>query len=881
EEQGTEGDSFFVAFDRAGDACAAALGVQAGLRAECWPRGERISVRIGLHSGEVSRTSDQDALVGFSIHLAARIAAAGHGGQILLSEATRLLAEDALPPGASVLPLGSHLLKDIERPVVLYQLSVPSQMTSFPPLHSLEAVHHNLPAPATSYVGGPATVATVSEVVGTSRLVTLTGAGGCGKTRLALEVGRHRLEAHRDGVWFVELGSTTDGDRVAHAVAEALELRPESEQAVIHALVTYLKRLETLVVVDNCEHLVDDCCSVVGTLLRECAGVRVLATSREPLGLDGETTWRVASLDVPPAAEDDPSSAAIVASASVELFVARARAADPELSPTTADMAAIASICRRLDGLPLAIELAAARASVMTVTELAARLERSFKVLSGGRRGALPRQQTIDAAVDWSYGLLNDDERLVLRRLSVFRRGATMDAAEAVCADPDDDVEVFEVLAGLVRKSLVQRERTTVATRYRMLEPVRQFALARLMAEEDAAGTRDRHRDYFLSRAIELGRRFDGGRLDGALHEYLNEVENFRGAFEWAAAVGPLEAVVRIVAGLGAALGHVASADEREAMCREALAIDPSIAPDARIDVLYTASIFRMADDAAKRFIDEAQELAERIGDEGAVLRMRVARWGMLSSSAIPGSGEETKVAAELERLRPEMDKLTPSWRARYLYGLAFARHRIGDRAGAGAALAEGQALGADAGLAECYLKYLAGTRAHLSGEETEAVRCWDAAVAVCDREGPMHAQCYVLKELGDLRLRNGEVEGGLALLRQSAGIARRRAAVPDIGMLAGHLARALVDLDRLDDAQPLITELLEMTKGFGFYARAETLLAAGLLAERLDNRPEAIRYFEEATTLARPPHLFEELQVIASEALARLSLGGQSEPSS
>jgi len=501
-EVDTQGDGFFAVFSSLGACVAAVLEMQRALQAHVWPAGERVRVRIGVHVGEASRAAA--GLVGLEVHRAARVAAVGYGGQVLVSETAAALVRDRLPPGASLADLGLHRLKDLDRPERIFQLQAAGLPAGFPPLRSLgnPALANNLPAQLSSFIGRDAELAAVSDLVAASRLVTLTGAGGAGKTRLALQVAAGLAGGAGDGVWFADLAPLRDPDLVARTVADVLGVREEPGRPVLEALVEAVGGRSLLVVLDNCEHVIGACAKLADALLRGCPKVALLATSREPLGIGGERVHRVPSMGVP---ADGADPGAIRASEAVRLPADRAAAQGVPLAGDQLATEVAGQICRRLDGIPLAIELAAARLRGMPPVELEARLDERFSLLTGGSRAALPRQQTLRAMVDWSWELLNPPERAVLARLSAFAGGFALAAAEAVAADPDvPPGEVADHLGGLVDKSLVQfGDAGAGPGRYRLLETVRQYAAGRLEAQGPPAVNHARiaHRDYYLALA--------------------------------------------------------------------------------------------------------------------------------------------------------------------------------------------------------------------------------------------------------------------------------------------------------------------------------------------------------------------------------------------
>jgi predicted ATPase/class 3 adenylate cyclase len=500
EEISTQGDGFFAVFSAPGDCVASVIETQRALAGHPWPAGEKVRVRMGVHSGKASKTAT--GLVGLDVHRAARVVGVAHGGQVLLSEKAADLVRDSLPPGASLRDLGHHRLKDLGRPEPIFQLQAEGLEADFASFRSLGNTlpAGNLPEYPGALIGREAELAEARALIESSRLVTLTGAGGSGKTRLALQVASELLDQSGEGVSFADLAVVTEAEQVPGVVAAALGIRPRAGRQPLEALLEVLADQNVLIVLDNCEHVIDACANLVDLINRSCPRVHLLVTSREPLGIDGERVYRVLPLSLAP--EEAVTVAELEGSDAVALFVVRARAHDDTFVLDDSIAALVASICRRLDGIPFAIELAAARLASMSLAHLSERLDQRFRLLTGGTRNALPRQRTLQATVDWSYDLLSAPEQAVLRRLSVFVGSFELDAAEAVCATcVAEAVEVAEHVGSLVNKSLVVVERSSGSLRYRLLETIREYAAGQLAAasgEAETRRTRLAHADYYL-----------------------------------------------------------------------------------------------------------------------------------------------------------------------------------------------------------------------------------------------------------------------------------------------------------------------------------------------------------------------------------------------
>ncbi len=612
EEQG-EGDSVVGAFALASDALGAALDVQRAFATETWPTEQELRVRIALHSG-TALLRDEGNYYGPAIIRCARLRSVAHGGQILLSDVVRDLVVDRLPEDVSLRNLGPRRLKDLGRPERVWQLCHPDIRADFPPLRSLDVFPNNLPAQLTAFVGRDAEIAELRGMLAQHRLVTLTGAGGCGKTRLAVQLGAEVADFHPGGTWWVELAGLSDPELVTAAVASAIGVRAEPERPLIDTVAEYLGGLGALIVLDNCEQVLSSIAEFADVLLRSVPDLSVLATSREPLGITGELAWRVPSLD--------PAS-------SVQLFIDRAALVRPGFMPEATEIGCISRICERLDGLPLAIELAAARIRMMSPAAIASALEDRFRLLTGGGRSAQPRQQTLEASVAWSHDLLDEPERALLRRLSVFNTGFTLEAAEVVCADGSvDSYSILDLLGRLVDKSLVQADDLASGSRYRLLETIRHYARDRLFESAEVDQVRTRHLAWFLAYAEqaepELGAA-DGQAWMGRLDE---EHDNLQSALEWAETTGDHEAVLRLVAALGLfweARGHRAQGVGGRWFAR-ALAVDhgPSV---ARARALWAgAHIGIYGGDPAITFAraPEALRVARAVGDQRTIIRANI-----------------------------------------------------------------------------------------------------------------------------------------------------------------------------------------------------------------------------------------------------------------
>jgi predicted ATPase/class 3 adenylate cyclase len=664
DEITTMGDGFFAVFTSPRACVRAVLEMQRELAARDWPEGEQVRVRMGVHSGEAAETAA--GLVGLDVHRAARLAAVAYGGQVVFSSSAAALVRDVLPDGTSLRDLGHHRMKDLGRPEQIFQLQAPGLQPEFPPLRSLDnpALPNNLPAQPARFVGREAELSELRRLVEDSRLVTLAGAGGAGKTRLAIQLAAELLDGSGDGVWLVELAPISNEDAVASTILDVLGMATRSGQSPLDILVTSLASQQALIVLDNCEHLIGACAKVADAILRYCSEIRLLATSREPLGIAGETIYRVPSMSLP---DDDGDAGELdpYGSDAVALFAERAAAQGMGFALDRAAAPLVAQICRRLDGMPLAIELAASRLRALSLVDLNDRLDQRFRLLTGGSRNVLPRQQTLLATVDWSYSLLTTSEQKLLRRLSVFVDGFQLDAAEAVCAGGDLDMfAVTDLVVSLVDKSLVVAEPADGALRYRLLETIRQFAAERLIESggSEADKLSQAHSRYFLSVAEAAGAEFAGREQLRWIRRLNAEQGNIWRAVDHAAGAADVPEGTEHVLRFGAALVRYWAENSRR---ERALGVIVPVfdRPEARADLALrctalagAAMIARGVDiELALRLGEEAMEIADQLGEDRLLIEAGHVLCCILYFAGMPERGIVYGEAA-MERARRSGD---------------------------------------------------------------------------------------------------------------------------------------------------------------------------------------------------------------------------------
>jgi predicted ATPase/class 3 adenylate cyclase len=633
----TTGDGAHAAFADAVDGVMAAMNAQRALGSETWPVEATISARMGIHTG-VAEARDGD-YYGPTLNRAARIMAIAHGGQILISDATSAVLRDER--AITLRDLGEHRLRDLSRPERLYQVTADGLRDEFPPPRSLDALPTNLPSQLTTFIGRAAELVRVTKAIADYRLVTLTGVGGVGKTRLALQVAADVIAQFADGVWVCELAPATDAETLLGVVAATFSVPDRPGVALEQSVVEALRPRHLLWIVDNCEHLVEPTARLIDRVLRVCPGVRVLATSREALDLDGEATVPIRSMAL--AASDD--TADVAQSDAARLFAERAAAARPGFTFDAATAASINEVCRRLDGIPLAIELAASRVASLGVAVILTLLDERFRLLTGGRRIALERHQTLRAAVDWSYSLLDDAERTVFARLAVFPGSFDTRAARDVVADEAiDEWAVLDALDGLVRKSMLALDdQPDTSVRYQLLETMRQYGRERLEEMGESDTVRRRHAEHFVLRCDEMGLGLMGPDELTSRAQLQLEVDNIRAVGAWALDVGEVRTVLRIIVALNEE--QLLGVFPIGAIATPALVMLDELTAHERLEIIAAAVA-----EAWRHDIERIPELLALVGDDRPDPRSSNARVLRLFTTSGFTNIEESRVIAEAAR---------------------------------------------------------------------------------------------------------------------------------------------------------------------------------------------------------------------------------------
>ena len=788
----TTGDGVHAAFSRAPDALAAALAAQRRLAAEPWGEVGPLRVRMALHTG-AAEERDGD-YYGTAMNRVARLMSIGHGGQILLSEATTALVRDGLPAGVSLLDLGQHRLRDLTQAERVSQIVAPDLPSDFPPLASLDARPHNLPTHPTALLGRERELAEVRGLFEDgARLVTLTGPGGTGKTRLGLQIAAELLDDFEHGVFLVELVPISDPALVASAVAQVLGVRDVSGRPIIDAVKEYLRARSVLLLLDNFEQILP-AASVVADLLAACPGLAVLATSREPLRLRGEQEFAVPPLALPDARRATTAEG-VSHSPAVALFVQRARAIRADFALTDENAPAVAEVCARLDGLPLAIELAAARVRLLAPEAIAQRLERRLPLLTSGARDLPARQQTLGNAIAWSYDLLASDEQRLFRRLGAFVGGFTLEAVEAVCdAEGDLGVDVLDGLESLASKSLVQQQDDVALgdPRFTMLETIREYALERLDESGETSILRRRHRDWFLALAEAAWPKMAGPEQGEWFARLEAEHDNLRAALTWSHA-DPGDAELRLARALYRFWWRRGHLSEGRALLRRALERGAQVRSTARARALSAAGVLARAqgdEHVALALFEESLAIFQSLGDRRG------------TANALHNLATVVGWRGEDERAVALVDESLTLWR------------ELGDTWGIGMALG------------------LRGNLAQRQGDRERAVALAEESLTLLRAVGDTWGIAFRLCDLGVLASDLGDQQRATALLEECLTMARQ---VDD----RDGIARALDSLGRVAYAQR-------------DYDRAAALHREGLMVFRdLGARWRIVESFERLAQVA------------------------------
>ena len=845
-EVGTEGDSFFCVFTTAPDALAAAIDIQRSLAGERWPEGLAVKVRIGVHTGVAAPGGD--GYVGIDVHRAARISETGHGGQVLVSGASRLLGEAGLTDGVTFLDLGEFQLRDLDEPEHLFQLVIDDLESAFPLLRKLDSGPTNLPSSASSFVGREREAGDVEKLLGESRLVTITGVGGAGKSRLAVEVANNSRGSFHDGIWLVELAPVSSDDLVARAVANALGLQESPGRVAEDVLMDYLREGKRLLVLDNCERVLGGVRDLVNRLVSDAHDLRILATSQQVLGVAGETRYPCPPLKLPSSNAVSPSD--VLESDSVALFEVRAREVDPRFIVSADNASVIAAICRRLDGMPLAIELAAALVRIIPPEQILARLDDRFALLTGGPRTAPIHQQTLRAALDSTFDLLDEDRQDFAIRIGVFVGGFDAAAAEAVATGDDISLgQVIDGLSALVDRSLITSTQTDGAVRLTISESVRQFLLSKL----DASGQLDEHRQaharHFFGCVAAAATELRGPDQDRAGSIIHADIENIRAAISFLAETGD-EAALQLVNRMF--LYWTRRGDWSDGLHWTRLALEATQTDDSplRARMLSTAGFFASDLGDGQRGIKDLEEglaMARRTGDvhaEGycsSFLGAELSRRDLDLEHGI-------ELLVEAKRIYEGLDEsYGEAWVNRYL------SHAYQERGDLDASIRLQNAsyeafLEAGDSWNIRYAQSMLGEAMHTTGELDRSRELYDESMRGSADTQYKVVIAHALKGLGKVSLAEGKLDEAADHLREAVRELREIGDVACTAESRGHMAMVKLGRGHPTEAEELLVaslrtfreiqdhggiswsleRLASVAHARGSHIRAATLLSAG-----------------------------------------------------
>ena len=803
----TVGDAFCAVFPSAESALYGALAAQRAVTREDWSTVGGLQVRMAIHTGIVEER-DGDYF-GPALNRVARLVAIGHGNQILISATSAEATRDRLPAGASLHDLGLHTLRDLEEPEHVYQLVAKDLPADFPPLRSLEILRGNLPLQLTSFIGRQSQVVEITALLAAARLVTIVGAGGIGKTRTAVQVAGELAATYNDGAWFIDLAPITDSNLVASALASVFDVRERGgSRPLIDEVALALREKTALLILDNCEQVATAAAEAIWHILRHCPKIVILATSREPLRVDGEETYGLPSLSLPPDCKGIAAERALHYEA-VALFVSRAKSAQKEFALTDGNAPLVADIVRRLDGIALAIELAAPRVRAFSVRELAKRLDDRLTLLTSGNRTELPRHQTLHALIEWSYELLNEAEQTLFRRLSIFCGNFTLDAAQAVCSDDcGDQEEVPSLISALVEKSLVAPEAGDGEQLYRLLESTRQYAFERLTLACESDSAASRHCRYFVTAAERASNETYEMPTDLWVARHRADLENYRAAIDWGLSQSnDACAGAAIVADLRRLWGNLLPSEGRALLARAMTVVSAAATPrlrgrlvlaaayvgegrsgrvEVRADELAQAVlVFAGANDHVRQIdalrmlafsLGRSGEIAEALArfDEALVLARAFSHPWLVASTLIDLSSWLSE-SGNRERATNLLDEAMAIYKrqgdrpgiAMALFQMAEMRFAENDVYGALTNVREALAIGRTLSDDRFLGLFLHNKAAYLlaAGDVNEAALCAREALAVALRRGALLFQTFAIEDLAQVNARSGDVHRAARLI--------------------------------------------------------------------------------------------------------------------
>jgi predicted ATPase/class 3 adenylate cyclase len=847
------GDAFCAAFHTANDALRAAVKAQIDLHAGAWGEAT-IKVRMGIHTGQADIQTDAEYRGYLAMSRVQRLMSAGHGGQVLISLATKELVGDELRKDVSLRDMGERQLKDFIRPEHIYQLVIPNLPADFPPLKTLEAYRHNLPAQLTSFIGREKELAEIKQAIDAHRLVTLTGSGGTGKTRLSLQVAADLIDQFPDGVWFIELAPLTNPDFIPQTILSVFGIGEQEGKTATQFLIDHLHAKKLLLVLDNCEHLIEACAQLAESLLNKSPALKILASSREALGVKGEMAWHVPSLSLPNI-QHLPDIDQLSHYESVRLFIERAALAQPHFQLTADNASDITQICRRLDGIPLAIELAAARVKALSVDQIAARLDDRFRLLTGGSRTALPRQQTLRALIDWSYNLLSADEKILFHRLAIFVGGWMIEAAEQVCGTIGQPLDILELLTRLVDKSLVNVDETSDGVRYRLLETTRQYARDMSMQFDEMQPLRERHLSYYSNFAATAEVELRGRGQVLWMSRLEMEHDNLRAALEWSLQSRP-EIGLRMAVALTDfwdTRGHITEARNWfEAMLKATRDRSPT---PTRVDALLGAMTVTMRQSDIPQslvLLNEGTDLAQALGYKVGIAKGLIARGIVKEYFESDTAAADTLYQAALAIWREVGDQLSlgqalglPAGRARARHDLVRAENLYNE------SLALFRAVGND--------REIAGAFENLS-EVAFARRDYDAArrlaeesLALYRKLADKHGIATALRAFSLAVHNQGIIDQAQLASERSVEIFRELSDRACLAYSLTALSRQLYAQNDLSRAAGLIQEAVMLLHEVGEKAaESNALEVAGRIAWAQGNSREAQQRFQAGLILQR-----------------------------